>query len=385
MPHLNHIELSAPGKLILCGEHSVVYGKQALASAIDLRTHLCAHRTPDTEPASNTFTLNLPDINRTLQITPTEFTRLRQNSTTSLNDAISSLIDARRENSNSTSIDKPLEAIRFLIMCIGDELVWESLSGLRVELKSDIPVAAGLGSSASFCVCLATFFLLVSSKIPSQTALLDTHLETICTYSFALERIFHGKPSGIDNSVACYGNYVRFGNGTILEKFTSTLDMPILIVNSLVPKETSVQVAKVKSLYARNTPIMECLMETIDAVVTRFVSSLKTTTNGVVLRDLVAFNQGLLHGLQISNYELDLIVGVASKYKWEAKITGSGGGGCCFVLLVDGDDGGVGKEEERRFAERLRGLVEELQRLGFNSFRSKLGCKGVCVERLEFF
>ena len=69
-----NLKLSAPGKLILCGEHAVVYGKKALASAINLRTHLWSEQ----QPGQNFFLLELKDIEQSIQIDRAAFDSIQQ-------------------------------------------------------------------------------------------------------------------------------------------------------------------------------------------------------------------------------------------------------------------------------------------------------------------
>jgi len=102
------------------------------------------------------------------------------------------------------------------------------LSSFSVEVDTSIPIGAGLGSSASYCVCLSTALLTATGRIspPSvlaatgrvspSTALSPTEaeanvslsaqdLELICKWSLEAEKLVHGNPSGIDNSVCTYG------------------------------------------------------------------------------------------------------------------------------------------------------------------------------------
>jgi len=102
------------------------------------------------------------------------------------------------------------------------------LPSFSVEVNTTIPIGAGLGSSASYCVCLGTALLAATGRIslPSviaatgsvlhSSALSATEAETnvslsaqdlelICKWSLEAEKLVHGKPSGIDNSVCTYG------------------------------------------------------------------------------------------------------------------------------------------------------------------------------------
>ena len=75
---------------------------------------------------------------------------------------------------------------------------------LEVRFESGIPVGAGLGSSASFCVCAATVLLSMARRVsipPSTTK----DLELINQYAFIAEKVIHGNPSGLDNLICTFG------------------------------------------------------------------------------------------------------------------------------------------------------------------------------------
>lgn len=101
------------------------------------------------------------------------------------------------------------------------------LPSFSVEVNTSIPIGAGLGSSASYCVCLSTTLLAATGRISLSSAsgnvspspalsategeinvsLSAQDLELICKWSLEGEKLVHGKPSGIDNSVCTYGKY----------------------------------------------------------------------------------------------------------------------------------------------------------------------------------
>ena len=243
------IEISAPGKLILCGEHAVVYGKKALACATNLRTHLKAQKTINI----TYFIINFNDINEILTIDKNQFNTY---SNVRLND------DDERNNSIYT---KSLKPIILMFNLLQNELTWQHLSGMHIEIHSQIPVGAGLGSSAALAACLAAFFLKLLNK--------SNDLVLVNECAFQIEKLFHGRPSGIDNSVAIYGGFVLYENGQIGKKFVSN-DIRVLVVDTGVPKDTKQQVANVRKLYERHMNVCECLMNGIDGLVDKFVKLL---------------------------------------------------------------------------------------------------------------
>lgn len=357
-----YLKLSSPGKIILCGEHSVVYGKKALACSINLRTNLKAEYSN-----SSLFSLKLNDINKSIELNQTQFESIQNESIENDFDKIIEYLNFKKSD------DKHFDSIKFLILAL-DQLTWEKLSGLDVQIESEIPLASGLGSSASFSVCLATLFLLLTSSINPKLSQND--LVIINKYAFYLEKLFHGKPSGIDNSVSTYGNFVLFEKGSVVDKFESSLDLNVLITNSGVPKQTLEQVKKVRNLYERNKEILDHLMNSIDTLVGKFVVLLKQESSiekSILLNDLITLNQGLLYSLQVSNREINSIVNLANEFGFHTKITGAGGGGCCITLL-----------NGEKTSQRVTQLISKLKDNNFMPFQTKLGTGGVCIEKFEF-
>ena len=174
--------------------------------------------------------------------------------------------------------------------------------------------------------------------------------------------------TGIDNTVSTFGDYILFEKGQI-QKFYSSIDLPILIVDSGMPKNTMDQVMKVRRLYEKHKAICNQLLEAIDTIVADFVEILRTGKDLEKLEDLVNMNHGLLVALSVSNQELDAIVGVCQKNGFACKLTGGGGGGCCFVLL----------KNEVQYEQ----LIGQLAGSSRRNFKANLGTKGVSLERID--
>jgi mevalonate kinase len=83
-------------------------------------------------------------------------------------------------------------------------------TGFKIGTRSFLPVGAGLGSSASYSVVLATALLIAFDYIPVDFASSTdkaAHFETINRYAFKAEQVIHGNPSGVDNAVATFGKF----------------------------------------------------------------------------------------------------------------------------------------------------------------------------------
>lgn len=242
------------GKIILCGEHAVVYGKKAVASAINLRTYL--------KITLENSSFEIRYLDKCINLNENEFNSLNEYN---FNEDLNHLIAYLNQTTNG---DKVYDAVRFVLLTFQQTLNWQILNKLKIEINTEIPIGSGLGSSASLAVCLSSAFLILSNKISlKELSFTMTDLDQINKYAYYIEKLFHGNPSGIDNTVSTYGNFLIYKKGTDIETFKSNHNLKILIVNSCVPKKTLEQVAKVRTLYEKYTPLVELLLESIDCLV----------------------------------------------------------------------------------------------------------------------
>ena len=366
MISIKNLNISSPGKLILCGEHAVVYGKKAIACSVDLRTNI--HVNKLTDSSENLFKINFKNLNKIVSMNENDFLTLKTQYRNEKNaeSIISRLKTTKHEN------DDQLNAVLLLILLLDEKISFNHLNNYEVEINTLLPIGAGLGSSASLSSCLVSVFLILSKVILINEDLKFTieQLSLINEYTYNIEKLFHGRPSGIDNSVVLNGNYIVFKNGQIFDKFKSKMDLNILIINSNLPKQTREQVAKVKQLKEKFTGICESLFNAIDLIADEFIGCLKETNDVNVLDELMRMNQGLLYSLDISNYKLSSIVNVSNNFNYACKITGAGGGGCLFALISN-----TGQNYDDYLKE-----LEKIENLSY--FKSILGCDGIRIENL---
>jgi mevalonate kinase len=366
------VHVSAPGKVIISGEHAVVYGKKALACSIDLRTNCILSQT--TDPI---FRIVFEDLNKTIEIDQDMFSQTKHIYKTKCNASTDEFIVYLESDSNR---DDQMNSVKLSIAII-DQLTWPCVDNYELVLKTELPIGAGLGSSASYSTCLATVFLHMANLIDlSLSGSLDPYLDAINKQTYNTERLFHARPSGIDNTVVTYGNYVLFQNGTIVDRFKSSQHVQVLIVNSNLEKKTREQVQKVKALNDTYPDLIESIMTSIGLVCDQVVDCLKTDLStgqtDSKLKQLIRINQSLLGALLVSNVKLDSIVNLAGKFNIPCKITGAGGGGCCLALISSGTNGDDNTD--------LVCFQKELKRLDVDSFFCTVGCDGIRVEKISF-
>jgi mevalonate kinase len=275
---------SAPGKLILLGEHAVVFGKPAIAVAIDLRLRCIA--SPSVE-----FTINGKTIS----------------------DAYRSYIQA--------SMDK----------------VWRG-DPVSIKTFSDLPSGSGMGSSAAVTVAtLAALMHLRSGFREPRVARLG----------FEVESEVQGRASPIDTSVSTHGQGIfvdkEIGQDHL---WTMSMDERTWHIHHLrVPEMTLV--VGYTGIHASTGPLVDMVKnevnrsqwarEAIDRIGEISLEGMSALRNNdlVSLGELMDEDHGLLSRLGVSCPELESLVRAARPLSYGAKLTGAGGGGSMIALTDD--------------------------------------------------
>mmetsp|Transcript_481 Transcript_481/g.716 ORF Transcript_481/g.716 Transcript_481/m.716 type:complete len:408 (+) Transcript_481:170-1393(+) len=376
---------SAPGKIIIFGEHAVVHGEPAIAASLtDLRT--IVHVTLDSQKAER-IVIRFPDFTTTdltLRCDGICFDSLHSPPTAEdaslLREAIMSQV--------LTSDDSSLSASVVLIYLLNTLLTSDFLhrNGLEITVRSNFPMGAGLGSSASFSVASAAALLrlklslLKTSSLPPLGRPAQNHLDTINTYSYYAETLLHGNPSGIDNSVSTYGGGISYTKDlanpvkATMERFYMP-PLSVLLANTNVPRSTKALVASVCTMYDEHPKVVGCILKCMGEIAQEFRKLVdeKDTGNQKVLT-LVNTNQHMLRSVGVSHESLDHICHVVetiSEGQAAAKLTGAGGGGCAMIVLQTND------ESIEALSQKIQEALEGgRHQWTINCFRSSLGGDG---------
>jgi mevalonate kinase len=384
--------VSAPGKVIVFGEHAVVHGKAALAAAISLRSYLLV---TTLSKSHRTVTLNFRDIglDHTWDIESLPWAVFNHPSKKKMYyDLVTQLdpelVEAIRPHVEAASKGKPddvrkilqnsANAFLYLFMSLGSPNSHAAIYTLR----STIPTGAGLGSSASVSVCLSAALLLqirtLAGPHPDQPPdEAETQIERINRWAFVGELCIHGNPSGVDNTVSSGGKAVLFRRDdyskppsvTNLPKFP---ELPLLLVNTRQSRSTAVEVAKVGALRKMHPAVTDAMLDSIDRVTMSandIISSMDFDSALEQFGTLFRINHGLLVSLGVSHPRLERIRELVdyANIGW-TKLTGAGGGGCAITLLRPNTAPGT-----------LRTLEQNLDDEGFERYETTLGGDGVGV------
>ncbi len=284
------LKVTAPAKTILFGEHAVVYGHPAIAIPVNqLKTTITIQ--PNPWGASNQITIHAPDIG---------------------------LSTALEELPNQ----HPFSTAFSVVM---QHLGMTTYPACTVKINSTIPIASGLGSSASLSVALIKAF--------SQFAGADLPSQTLIDLSFQLETIYHGTPSGIDNSVIALNQGILFQKGKPVQALNSAKPLPIVIANSGVAGNTKQAVAGVRESWQHNKPYFDALFQKIGSTTWEALQALE---NGDEIRlgQLMNSNHRDLQTLRVSHPKIDRLVETALKHDaLGAKLCGGGLGGNMICLI----------------------------------------------------
>ncbi|KAH6689002.1 mevalonate kinase [Plectosphaerella plurivora] len=388
--------VSAPGKVIVFGEHSVVYGKAAIAAAISMRSYLLV---TSLSKSKRTVTLRFPDIDleHTWNIDELPWSVFHSKEKKKYYYSLVTELDEELVASvqpflDDVSPDKPADerkihrmaALGFLYLFCS--LGHQTFPGCFYTLRSTIPIGAGLGSSASIAVCVAAALLLqlrtLSGPHPDQPAdEARTQLERINRWAFVYEMCIHGNPSGVDNTVSSHGKAVVFqrtetNKPPTVRPLWEFPELPLLLIDTRQPKSTAHEVAKVARLKDAHPKLVGGILDAMDKVTQSanaiiddedFDSEEEDSLRRV--GELMTINHGLLVALGVSHPRLERVRELVDHREigW-TKLTGAGGGGCSITLLRPNVEQDV-----------LDELDSKLEDEGYRKFVTTLGGDGVGV------
>ncbi|XP_004379044.1 mevalonate kinase [Trichechus manatus latirostris] len=380
--------VSAPGKVILHGEHAVVHGKVALAVALNLRTFL------QLQPHSNgKVGLSLPNIGvkrdwdvASLQLLDMSFLdeyREEKPEQGVVTVPTPEQVEKLKEVAGfpeDCAISEQVAVLAFLYLYLSICQKQRALPSLDIVVWSELPTGAGLGSSAAYSVCLAAALLTACEEIPNPLRD-DDHvsrwtqkdLELINKWAFRGEKVIHGNPSGVDNAVSTWGGALRYQQGQI-----SSLKKPpalkILLTNTKVPRRTKALVAGVRNRLIKFPEIVAPLLTSINAIalecerVLGEMAADPTPEQYLVLEELIDMNQHHLNALGVGHASLDQLCRVTMAHGLHSKLTGAGGGGCGITLLKP--------DVEQPAVEATK---QALTGCGFDCWETSIGAPGVSV------
>jgi len=317
----------ASGKIILFGEHAVVYGQPALAVPVN---EVFAEAEVSNIPRTGIW-VNAPDIGL-----HEELSRLaRENPLASVVEAVFS----------APGISQPPSVLRTSPPEGGEK------NGIEIKITSTIPIASGLGSGAAVSVAI--------------TRALSTHLghplddEQVNAIAYEVEKIHHGTPSGIDNTVVTFSKPIFFIKDQVIELLDVAKPFTLIIADTGIPAPTKESVGDVRELWKQNPQKMNAFFAAIGSI-TRTARQSIEGGHPERLGPLMNENHRILREMGVSSPELDRLTEASLRLgAFGAKLSGGGRGGNMIALST--------KENAPAIAEALY----------------KAGAKNVIVTQIE--
>lgn len=270
---------SAPGKIILFGEHFVVHGSRAVLCAIDKRVRVTAQRLE-----RNTISIK------------------------------SNMFSAKlRPNIPHMIVDKRTRPFYYVVQSLG-------ITDAAISIYSDLPSGAGLGSSSACCVATAGAVLPLSGM---NRSILDVSIDA--------ERTIQPNSSGADCAVCTHGGVVEYAKGTTLKQLHTPIpkNLKLIVANSGINHNTGEMVARVRHVYQKYPKEFSELSKKADSLAQMAMNSINNIPK---LGYLATNNQLLLERIGISNNTLRNMIRIADRHSYGSKITGAGGGGCIVAI-----------------------------------------------------
>ena len=282
----------APGKIILFGEHFVVYNNRAILCAINKYAIVTSEKT-NTDNILISSSLGQASIQK------------------------------------DQDVDKVEKKFRPFFYIAKQAIAKNNFDkGISIKIESEIPIGAGLGSSSACCVAASASILNLFS---------DTTDKEILELAIQAEKTIFPNSSGADCTVSVYGGIIVYQKEKGFTKIDTENEFYFLIIDSEQVHATDKVVERVKKFKEKNEDVFFELCSEEERLITKAIDSMKNSDLEMIGK-CMAQNQIFLEQIGVSNDELLLIIKEIEKITFGAKITGAGDGGCIIALAQKDND-----------------------------------------------
>ena len=282
----------APGKIILFGEHFVVYDNRAILGAIDKYATVTSEKT-NTDNILISSSLGQSSIQK------------------------------------DQDVDKVEKKFRPFFYIAKQVILKNNFNnGISIKIESDIPIGAGLGSSSACCVAAAASILNLFNNANDNE---------ILELAIKAEKTIFPNSSGADCTVSVFGGIIEYQREKGFSKIDTENEFNFLIIDSEQVHVTDKVVERVKKFKEENENVFSELCSEEERLITKALDSLKNNDLETIGK-CIAQNQIYLEQIGVSNDILLSIIKEIEKITFGAKITGAGDGGCIIALTQKDDD-----------------------------------------------
>jgi 3-hydroxy-3-methylglutaryl CoA synthase/mevalonate kinase len=308
------IKVFAPGKLILSGEHAVVYGQPALAMAVN--RYVTATVTRETVPQ---VLFDLSDLSH--------HSRLSYDALHALKEKIKQKYYRfiRGDFSIRDVLQKPFELAQFAMSVLAESLNLAIPQGVKIRVESDLPMGCGMGSSAATIVSVM--------QAISNYMQLNIPQDQLYRLALEVENMQHGHSSGLDLRMAMQGGCLYMQGDTIEAR--SVPNLPMYIVNSGTPLSTTGQCVEQAATFFKSNTLQDEF-----AAVTRAMDLALQQQSWQNIREAIQANHALLVRIGVVPAKVQNFISDITAAGGAAKICGAGtvageGAGAVLVLAQD--------------------------------------------------
>ena len=282
----------APGKIILFGEHFVVYQNRAILGAINKYATVTTEKT-NTDNILISSSLGQSSI---------------------------------QKDEDVSNVEKKFRPFFYIAKQVIEKNNFEK--GITIKIESDIPIGAGLGSSSACCVAAAASILNLFN---------NTDEKEVLELAINAEKTIFPNTSGADCTVSVSGGIIEYQKEKGFSKIETENEFNFIIIDSEQVHSTDKVVERVRKFKENNSDVFTELCSEEERLIAKALDSMKKNDLETIGK-CMAQNQMFLEQIGVSNDELLSITKEIEKITFGAKITGAGDGGCIIALTQKDDD-----------------------------------------------
>ena len=282
----------APGKIILFGEHFVVYQNRAILGAINKYATVTSEKT-NTDNILISSSLGQSSI---------------------------------QKDEDVSNVEKKFRPFFFIAREVIEKNDFDK--GITIKIESDIPIGAGLGSSSACCVAAAASILNLFNSADEKEVL---------ELAINAEKTIFPNTSGADCTVSVSGGIIEYQKEKGFSKIETENEFNFIIIDSEQVHSTDKVVERVRKFKENNSEVFTELCSEEERLITKALDSMKKNDLETIGK-CMAQNQMFLEQIGVSNDELLSITKEIEKITFGAKITGAGDGGCIIALTQNDDE-----------------------------------------------
>lgn len=324
---MKKVTVSAPGKLMLFGEHAVVYNRPCLVTAVDQRMRATVEFISEPE-----LQIEAPDVK----------------------------VSGYKKPLKELGMGEIPKGAKFVEIAVRNFASKYPLKqGITVRTKSEFSSLFGFGSSSASTVCVIKALSELTGKKLSNKAIFDLAYKTVLD--------IQGKGSGFDVAAAIYGGILYFVTGGQEIKPLKIKNLPLIVGYTGIKADTAYLVKEVVGGRLKRYP--KVMNETFDTI-TDIVETAKKAflkEDFATVGELMDINQGLINSMGVSIAKIeDMAFAARNAGAYGAKLSGAGGGDCIIVLAPDG---------------KRKAVEKAITRVGGEVIKVKTNAEGVRVEK----